>query len=186
MKIPEDESSVSLIMDKLNDENEKVLKHVMQQGWPLVGELYDSCMSFNNTSSTTADDASLKVLSPVLDQIAATKNKRKLFRLAGVLFKTGTSFVTRLGVQADARKSTVNALYASQNGLSLPDLPYYMERKKFDSISDAFHAYVVKLFMLVGWGSRAAASQASTVIGFDKRLHRFSYRLMILSQRTIA
>ncbi|UIZ24902.1 hypothetical protein KXD40_006751 [Peronospora effusa] len=170
MKIPEDESSVSLIMDKLNDENEKVLKHVMQQGWPLVGELYDSCMSFNNTSSTTADDASLKVLSPVLEQIAATKNKRKLFRLAGVLFKTGTSFVTRLNIDADARETTVNALYVSQNGLSLPDLPYYMDRKKFDSISDAFHAYVVKLFMLVGWGSRAAASQASTVIGFEQTL----------------
>ena len=45
-----------------------------------------------------------------------------------------------------------------------------MDRKQFDSISDAFHAYVAKLFVLVGWGSRAAASQASTVIDFEQTL----------------
>ncbi|CAI5727659.1 unnamed protein product [Peronospora destructor] len=170
MKIPEDKSSVSLSFSTLNDENEKVLKDIMQQGWPLVGELYDSCMNFSNTSSATADDASLKVLSPVLEQIAATKNKKELFQLAGVLYKAGTSLLTGLGVNADTREATVYALYASQTGLSLPDPQYYLDHKKFDSVSDAFHAYVVKLFVLVGWGSRAAASQASTVIDFEQTL----------------
>ncbi|CAI5722518.1 unnamed protein product [Peronospora farinosa] len=169
-EIPEDESSVYLSFSAIQDKNEKVLKDVMQKGWPLVGELYDSCMNFNSTSSKTADDASLKVLSPVLEQIAATKSKKKLFRLAGVLFKEGTSLLTRFAVVTDAREATVYVLHALQSGLSLPDFQYYLDRKKFDSISDAFHAYVVKLFVLAGWRSHAAASQASTVIGFEQTL----------------
>ncbi|UIZ24586.1 hypothetical protein KXD40_006726 [Peronospora effusa] len=169
-EIPEDESSVYMSFTAIQDKNEKVLKDVMQKGWPLVGELYDSCMSFNSTSSKTADDASLKVLSPVLKQIAATKSKKKLFRLAGVLFKEGTSFLTRFAVDTDAREATVYVLHALQSGLSLPDPQYYLDRKKFDSISDAFHAYVVKLFVLAGWRSHAAALQASTVIGFEQTL----------------
>ena len=170
VEVTEDSSSVSLSFSTAGDENEKVLKDVMQQGWPLVGELYDSCMNFSNTSSATADDASLKVLSPVLKQIAATKNKKELFRLAGALYKGETTFLTEFVINGDAREATVYALYALQAGLSLPDPQYYFDRKQFDSISDAFHAYVMKLFVLVGWGSRAAASQTSTVIDFEQTL----------------
>ncbi|CAI5719784.1 hypothetical protein KXD40_006594 [Peronospora effusa] len=170
VEIPEDTSSVSLPFSTLQDKNERVVKNGMQHGWPIVSELYDSCMNFNNTSSTTADDASLKVLLPVLEQIATTKTKKKLFRLTGVLYQSGTNLVTELSVYADAREATVHVLYAWQNGLSLPDIQYYLDRKMFDSISDAFHAYVVKLFVLVGWEPRAAASQASTVIGFEQML----------------
>ncbi|CAI5727833.1 unnamed protein product [Peronospora farinosa] len=77
----------------------------MQQGWLFVGELYDSCMNSNSTNSTMVTDASLKVLSPVLEQIAPTKGKKKLFRVAGVLHKAGTSFSTELGVEVKARKA---------------------------------------------------------------------------------
>ena len=46
------------------------------------------------------------------------------------------------------------ALYASQVGLSLADPQYYLNRKQFDSMSDAFYAYAVKLFVsvLIGCG----------------------------------
>ncbi|POM78626.1 Neprolysin CD1, peptidase family M13, neutral zinc metallopeptidase [Phytophthora palmivora] len=121
-------------------------------------------------SSTTADDASLKVLAPVLQKIAAVTSKKKLFQLSGELSKAGPDFLTGLGVAADAREATTYALYASQTGLSLPDPEYYLNKSKFDAISDAFHAYVMELFLLAGWESRAAASRASSVIGFEQTL----------------
>ncbi|OWZ01680.1 Endothelin-converting enzyme [Phytophthora megakarya] len=170
MEIPEDKPSVFLSFSTVNDENQKVLKELMQQGWPLVGELYDSCMNFSNTSSTTADEASLTVLAPVLQKIAAVKSKKKLFQLAGELSKAGPDFLTGMSVSADAREATRYALFASQTGLSLPDPDYYLDKKKFDAISDAFHAYVVELFLLAGWESRAAAARASSVIGFEQTL----------------
>ena len=117
LKYMENDSDVSLAFSTASHENAKVLNDVMQQGWPLVGELYDSCMNFSNTSSATADDASLKVLSPVLKQIAATKNKKELFRLAGALYKGETTFLTEFVINGDAREATVYALYALQAGL---------------------------------------------------------------------
>ncbi|ETP54768.1 hypothetical protein F442_00602 [Phytophthora nicotianae P10297] len=170
VEIPADKPSVFLSFTTVHDENQKVLKELMQQGWPLVGELYDSCMNFSNISSATADEASLQVLAPILQQIAAVKSKKKLFQLAGELSKAGPDFLTGLGVSADAREATRYALYASQTGLSLPDPEYYLDKKKFDSISDAFHAYVVELFLLAGWESRAAAARAASVIGFEQTL----------------
>jgi putative endopeptidase len=170
VEIPADRPSVFLSFSTVNDENQLVLKEVMQQGWPLVGELYASCMNFSNSSSTTADEASLHVLSPVLQRIAATKSKKALFQLAGELSKAGPDFLTGLSVTADAREATTYALYASQTGLSLPDPQYYLDSEQFDSISDAFHAYVVELFLLAGWESGAAASRASAVIGFEQTL----------------
>ncbi|CAI5727825.1 unnamed protein product [Peronospora farinosa] len=119
----------------------------MHQGWLFVGELYDSCMNSNSTNSTTADDASLKVLSSVLEQIAATKSKKKLFRLAGVLHKAGTSFSTELGVEVNAQKRRVRVVCSALNGDRV------QQHRKFHS----------------DW------------LG-NKRLHRFSYRWMILSQ----
>uniref|UniRef100_A0AAV1TPZ6 Endothelin-converting enzyme 1 n=1 Tax=Peronospora matthiolae TaxID=2874970 RepID=A0AAV1TPZ6_9STRA len=169
-EIPDDQSSVYLSFTTVHDENQKVLKKVMQQGWPLLGDLYDSCMNFSNTSSATADAASVSVLSPALEQIAAVTSKSELFQLAGKLSIVGPNFFTGLGVSADAREATAYALYASQTGLSLPDPQYYLDHKMFKSISDAFHAYVVELFSLVGLESHKAASQASSVISFEQTI----------------
>ena len=169
-EIPADTSGVSLFFSIVRDENEKVMREVMEQGRPFVGELYDSCMNFSNTSSASADAVSVAFLSPVIKHVAAATSKSEVFQLAGNLRRAGTSFLTQLGVAADAREATMYALYASQTGLSLPDPQYYMDRTQFDSISDAFHAYVVELFSLVGWESHEAASQASSVIAFEQAL----------------
>ncbi|KAL4102611.1 hypothetical protein PRIC1_006355 [Phytophthora ramorum] len=103
VEIPEDRASMFLSFSAVSDENEKVLKQLMQQG------------------------------------MATGKPRR-----------------TRCTHQ--------------QSGLTLPDPQYYLDKKQFDSISDAFHAYVVELFLLAGWGSGEAASRASSVIGFEQTL----------------
>uniref|UniRef100_A0AAV1TP40 Peptidase M13 N-terminal domain-containing protein n=1 Tax=Peronospora matthiolae TaxID=2874970 RepID=A0AAV1TP40_9STRA len=137
--------------------------------WLKQAEIPDDQSSVN-TSSATADAASVSVLSPALEQIEAVTSKSELFQLAGKLSIVGPNFFTGLGVSADAREATAYALYASQTGLSLPDPQYYLDHKMFKSISDAFHAYVVELFSLVGLESHKAASQASSVISFEQTL----------------
>ncbi|CAH0514658.1 unnamed protein product [Peronospora belbahrii] len=61
-------------------------------------------------------------------------------------------------------------LYASQTGLSMPGPEYYLDRNQFGSTRDAFHAYVMELFRLVGLELRAAASRASAVVAFEQTL----------------
>ncbi|RMX68195.1 hypothetical protein DD238_007143 [Peronospora effusa] len=172
VEIPEDESSVSLVISTLDDKNEKVLKDVMQQGWLFVGELYDSCMNSNSTNSTMVDDALLKVLSPVLEQIAATKSKKKLFRVAGVLHKAGTSFATELGVEVKARKRRVRVVCIAVWTVTVRS-PVLFGPQDFDSI--------VTHYML-GWDRVQQHRKLHSDWLGNKRLHRFSYRWMILSQ----
>ncbi|CEG35337.1 endothelin-converting metalloprotease family [Plasmopara halstedii] len=170
MKIPEDKSSYSLAFTTVHDENQEILKQLMSHGWPLVGELYDSCMNYSNISTAAADETSFQILMPNLQLIAATKTKKQLFQLAGNLSITGPSFLTGLSVSADAKEATVYALYASQMGLTLPDPEYYLDTKKFATVEDAFHGYITKLFRLVGVEADAAAAQAIAVITFQQQL----------------
>lgn len=168
--IPNDKSTVSLLISTIQNETGKTLKEVMEQGWPLIGDLYDSCLNFSETSSTEADKASVAFLSPVVNQIAATTSKSELFYLAGKLTKGGYPYFTKLEVSTDKINTRLNSLYVTQTGLSLPDPQYYLDREQFDSVSKAFHAYVEELFSLIGYEPRQAAAQASSVIAFEQKL----------------
>lgn len=168
--IPDDESGVDLYYSTVSDDVYNVLKEVMQQGWPLVSDLYDSCMNFSNTTSTAADAASVAFLSPTLKQIAAATSKSEVFQLAGMLLRAGTSFLTGIDISADAIQTTTYAFSVLPKGLSLPDPQYYLDQAQFDSIRVDFHTYIADFFSLVGWDSKEAASQASTVIAFEQTL----------------
>ncbi|TDH71097.1 hypothetical protein CCR75_005738 [Bremia lactucae] len=170
VKIPEDKASVTLAFSTVRDDNEVVLKEVMEQGWPLIGELYDSCMNYTNTSDPTANEASVAILVPTLLQIAATTSKEELFQLAGNISRVGPSLFTALYVGTDAREATRYALHALQQGLTLPSPQYYLDKKQFDSIKDDFYAYVLTLFQLAGYDANTSASQAASVLSFEQVL----------------
>ncbi|TDH71098.1 hypothetical protein CCR75_005739 [Bremia lactucae] len=170
VKIPEDKTNVALAFTTVQDDNEVVLKEVMEQGWPLIGELYDSCMNYINTSDPTANEASVAILVPTLMQIAATTNKEELFQLAGNISRVGPSLFTAFFVDADARDATRYALHAFQQGLTLPTPQFYLNNQQFDLIKDDFHAYILTLFQLAGHEADAAASRAASVLSFEQQL----------------
>lgn len=169
-EIPDNKSSYSLSFTTVSDENDKVLKDLMSQGWPLIGELYDSCMNYSNTSNPTADQASVMMLMPSLQLISATTTKEQLFQVAGNLSRVGPAFLTQLRVSADQRAAATYALYASQTGLSLPDPEYYLDKKKFLSVRNDFQAYITTLFRLVGLDANTAAVLAVAVTRFEQQL----------------
>ncbi|KAI9915392.1 hypothetical protein PsorP6_007161 [Peronosclerospora sorghi] len=67
----------------------------------------------------------------------------------------------------------VNALYASQTGLTLHDPVYYPEPTQYNALHNAFHAYVLTLFRLAGWDDRTAAAHTSRVLRFEETLASF-------------
>ncbi|TDH69357.1 hypothetical protein CCR75_003200 [Bremia lactucae] len=168
VEIPEDEANVVLAFSSVQDANEVVLKDVMEHGYPLIGELYDSCMNFTNTSDLTANEASLTILGPRLLEIAATRTKEELFHLAGNLSRVGPFLFTTFSVGADDKDATRYALHAFQHGLTLPSPQSYLDSQQFDMIKNDFHAYVETLFQLAGYD--AAASRAASVIRFEELL----------------
>ncbi|KAI9913777.1 hypothetical protein PsorP6_004988 [Peronosclerospora sorghi] len=68
---------------------------------------------------------------------------------------------------------SVNALYASQTGLTLPDPVYYREPTQYNALRNAFHAYVLTLFRLAGWDDRTATAHTSRVLRFKETLASF-------------
>lgn len=164
-EIPADKTGVFLSFTTVDDRNEQVLHEVVQEKWPYVGELFDSCM--NMTAINATGFAPLK---PMLEAIDKTETKAELFQLAGQLSQTGPNFLTALSVDADEKDATTYALYASQAGLSLPDPAYYLDEDKFEDVSDAFHEFVATLFTLVGWDQNDAKENADMIIEFEKKL----------------
>ncbi|CAH0482488.1 unnamed protein product [Peronospora belbahrii] len=85
---------------------------------------------------------------------------------------TESSFVTILDSDSDDEETYM--LNASPDGLTLNVAEFYLNSEKFDWLNDAFHAYVMKLLLLIGVESHEAASNASAVIAFEKTVTAFS------------
>ncbi|TMW65715.1 hypothetical protein Poli38472_008357 [Pythium oligandrum] len=163
--IPGDKSAISASFSKVQDQNELVLKAILQENLPFIGELYSTCMN-----TTVIDAVGAKPIKTVLDRVVAVKDKNELFRLAGGLSKMGSNFFTGLGVEADAKDATVYALYASQAGLSLPDPDYYLDAKQWKELVDPYKQYISTVFQLAGWSEADAVANQAIVITFEQSL----------------
>ncbi|GLD92112.1 hypothetical protein PINS_up000645 [Pythium insidiosum] len=164
--IPGDKSSIYASFSKVEDQNELVLKEIMDENLPYVGELYNTCMN------TTAIDAlGVAPLRDTLKRIADAPSKNALFRLAGELSRVGgPDFLTALSVEADAKNATVYLLYASQSGLALPDPQYYLDSNRWDDLAKPYEDFVSQLLSLAGWKDAEADTDAKLIISFEQAL----------------
>ncbi|DBA05274.1 TPA: hypothetical protein N0F65_007436 [Lagenidium giganteum] len=163
--IPAEKSSLFASFSKVSDENQAVLRAIMDDSWPFVGELYDSCMNMTQINATGVTPLLVE-----LDQLTRAQTKPELFRVAGALSRTGPSFLTGLGVSPDAKDATTYVLYASQTGLSFPDPQYYLDSAMFDEYKDALHANIKTLFELAQWHPEAADANAQMVINLEQQI----------------
>ena len=129
-----------------------------------VGDFYASALD-----ETAINAAGLKPIEPELAQIASISSKEDLARVLARLHQQGTSSFFGVGVGADQKKSDLNALYASQGGLSLPSKDYYFS-DQFDKQRTEFLAHITKMMVLAGSTPEAAAVEAQTVFEVEKSL----------------
>jgi putative endopeptidase len=129
-----------------------------------VGDFYASAMD-----TAAIDAAGLKPLAADLAQIAAIASPADLARTLADLhnMQVGALFVVAVG--PDEKNSTMNALQASQGGLSLPSKDYYFQ-PQFEKFRTAFVEHVAKMFSLAGDTPAAAAAGARTVFEVEKAL----------------
>ena len=160
--------------DELDEFNQAALKGILERtaAHPHepksveqeVGDFYKSALDV-----ATINAAGLKPVAPDLALVAAIASPADLARSLADLHDRGVAgfFVVRVG--PDQKKSEINALYASQGGLSLPSKEYYFDDKHAKD-RDAFVAHVTRLFELAGDASPAAAAGARTVIAVETAL----------------
>ncbi|MCC3155203.1 M13 family metallopeptidase [Hymenobacter sp. BT770] len=135
-----------------------------------VGDFYGSAMD-----TAAIEAAGLQYLQPHLARIAAVQDLAGMQRLlADPKTHVGNSWYG-YGVGPDAKQSDVYAVYAEQNGLTLPDRDYYLkDDPRSKAIRAAYQAYLVNTFKLLGDSPATAAQNAATVQRLETRLAQAS------------
>lgn len=166
-EIPPEKSSVYASFTAVQDRNEAVLRDIMAENWPFLGELYNSCMNMSAINAT-----GIAPLQKGLQRLAGVKSKQELFTLAGELAKTGPDFLTGLAVSPDAKDATKYVLYASQSGLTLPDRDYYLDATKRNDTLGAFRTFITTMFEFTGHSQPDATRSDVLVVDFESELAR--------------
>ena len=105
---------------------------------------------------------------PLSDKIVAVKNSTELIALAGELSKLTIDGPFSVYVAADDRKSTMNAIFQGQSGLSLEDRNYYENQDSaMIRIRAEFVKHVDKMFSMAGWN---VTDPGKTILGFETKL----------------
>ena len=129
-----------------------------------VGDFYASAMD-----TAAIDAAGTKPVATDLAQIAAIGDLKDLARTVAALHNEGVPGFFRVLVDADEKKSDMNALQVVQGGLSLPSRDYYFA-DQFAKARAGFLDHVAKVFVLAGDKPEDAAAAAQVIFETEKSL----------------
>ncbi|HET8989949.1 MAG TPA: M13-type metalloendopeptidase [Acidimicrobiales bacterium] len=153
--------------DELREASERAVREILEAaqsaeaGTELrkVGDLYGA---FMDEAAVEARGAA--PLAGPLAEVAAITSVPELMRLVGRWTREGVGGFIGLGVEADAMDPTLNVLWLSQAGISLPDESYYREAQ-FESVRRAFAGHVERMLTLAGLDD--APARAARVVELE-------------------
>ncbi|MCX6246222.1 MAG: M13 family metallopeptidase N-terminal domain-containing protein [Bacteroidetes bacterium] len=129
----------------------------------LITDYYHSYMD-----TVTIEKRGISPILPMADKINAVKNVPELIALTGELAKVEVGGPFMIYVSADDRKSTMNAVFMGQSGLSLGDRNYYENKDSaMVRIRAEFVKHVDKMFSMTGW---KVADPGKKILDFETRL----------------
>lgn len=115
--------------------------------------------------SAAIEKIGLTPLQVYLDEIQAIQNWKDFYRVSAELSPLYVSTLFSLAVNADDKKSDVNAVKISQTALSIGDKDYYLRNDKdMKRIRDSFLVYVERLFEVFGVPAAQAKTKAKAVL----------------------
>jgi len=145
--IPADKSNYGSFT-KLYDDSQAALKKIIEDAAKAngikgsndqkIGDFYNSYMDIEGINA--------KGITPLTTQLNSIKNAKDhgdIIRLMATLQQVGVGAPFGYYTNADAKNSTVNALYIYQSGLTLPDRDYYLkDTEKFSTIRAKYKTYI--------------------------------------------
>ena len=131
-----------------------------------IGDLYNLAMD-----STRRNEQGYTPITPILNKVAAIKEKKEVLPLSATLMRDGISGFFYTGVSADIMDSDNNLLMLYQGGMSLPEKEYYFDTDDATTaIRDKFKEHVVKMFTLCGFDENKARKNMEAVMKIETRL----------------
>ncbi|RTL14966.1 MAG: M13 family peptidase, partial [Burkholderiales bacterium] len=170
-EIPADKSSYGAFMQlrDLSDQRVRAIIEELAKGKHPAGAVEQKIGDYFAAYMDTAaiDKAGLAPVKPLLDSIAAIKDREQLAVWLGA--HVGSVGVpVPLGIEADFKQPTINRLITWQGGLGLPDRDYYL-KKDDERMAKARGAYETYLQTL----AREAGLQEGSVqrvLAIEQRL----------------
>ena len=154
--IPETESRW-MAFNILYEENRKKLMNIIDE--LMASNDYDQGteeqmirdLFISGMDSVQRDKIGIEPIRPLLEKIEKAANSTDILRLFGELTPSGVGSPIGISISADKIDSRVNAVYASQSGLNLPDRDYYLSDKdKFKEIRGRYVKHINEMFDLCG------------------------------------
>ena len=166
--------------DELHEHNQMVLRDILEKysandarrssNEQKIGDYYASCMD-----EPAINAKGLKPLQPVLDRIAALKDKSQLPALMGYIHTNGVHALFDFGSEPDAKDSHTEIAGTDQGGLGLPDRDYYLKADaKSVELRKQYLEHMTKMFTLLGEKPDKAAADANTVMKLETELAKAS------------
>jgi putative endopeptidase len=129
-----------------------------------VGDFFASALD-----TERRNQLGLQPIQPLLDRIAAVKDRDELARVAAEMHVALGNPLLNAGTGADEKRSDTYAFYLRQGGTSLPSKEYYFS-EKFARERWEFLGHVARMFELAGDAKALAHQRAETVFGLEKAL----------------
>jgi len=131
-----------------------------------VGDLYKMVMD-----STTRNAQGVEPVKPLMDEVAALKNKSEIIPLMARNTRVGIGGFFGTGIGTDIMDSNSNQLGLYQGGLSLPEKEYYSDNDEITlNIRAKFQEYVVNMFKLHGFDADATQKKMEAVMAIETRI----------------
>ena len=179
-QLPPDRSRWSRGFSVIQERNLEVLRDILEQAaahsgsdpdQDKLGSFYSSCMDLD-----AIQQAGVKPLRPLLEQIDGVENVETLMRVVGQLHAIGVPVLLEVDVDADFKQPDRNIAQFQQGGLGLPDRDYYLkEDERSQQLRAQYQSHIAKMLTLLGEEEGAASTQASRIFEFETGLARLSW-----------
>jgi putative endopeptidase len=171
--LPADKTSVTRSFTTISDDNQAMLKELLEQAAAnpgddedlrKVGAFYGACMD-----EAAIEKADIAPIAPLLKRIAKAKTTAQLWGLVGGLHLEGADPLFAIGVEPDYKNPEINKLIVMQGGLGLPDRSFYLEEDSAP-LKAAYQELVTELLALSGLKAADAARLGEQVVAFETKL----------------
>jgi endothelin-converting enzyme/putative endopeptidase len=178
--IPAEESSWTRSFDVLQENNENMLREILERYARGEGKDEPDARKLGDYYATCMDEAAIeaagtKAIEAELKQIDAIKTPRDLAAELAHLHARGVRAAFDFDAGQDFKDATQMIGILSQGGLGLPDRDYYLQDDpKMVELRRAYTSFIAALFGLVGEKPKDAAAHAATVLEVETTLARAS------------
>ncbi|HQY63993.1 MAG: M13 family metallopeptidase [Myxococcales bacterium] len=179
--IPDEEASWMRSFSVMREENEKLLKEILE-GYAsgagkdepyakLLGDFYGSCMD-----EAAIEAAGTKPLDADLKLVEQAKDVRSLSTVIGKLHKSGTTVFFDYGPEQDFKEASRVIFALHQAGLGMPDREYYLKTDaKALELRAKYTKFVTNVFGLLGENKGKAKQSADDVLAVERALAEISF-----------